>query len=75
MLATSRCTVGVVGYLDSERPMVETAHGMAELARAVCSGERRGALRAPGVSLVGLATVTRAVERGFSLGAERIAGL
>ncbi len=55
--------------------MVETAHVMAELVRTVCSGERRGVEHAPSVSPAGLATVTRAVERGFSLGAEQIAGL
>lgn len=48
---------------------------MAELARVTYSGERRSASRASGVSPVGLATGTKAVERGFSPGAEEIAGL
>lgn len=55
--------------------MVEGAHCMAELARMSRSGERRGAEHAPGLSRAGLVAVTRAVERGFSPGAEEIAGL
>jgi hypothetical protein len=43
--------------------MVGVAHDGAELAHADCSGERRGASHAPGVSPAGLAADTRAIER------------